>query len=442
MSSDDLERIDPTLDRLSRRQALRRLGLIGAAAAAGPSVLAACGSGGGGSSATTVGGTTVGGTAAPGSAAAAAAASENRSPRCCRSTRAARTARAPTRARRRAAAHRHRLVLRQDDEPRTRPRGQAHRGGRRSEDQVHVYLDHKSGDAAAGMQAMTELGAAKVPAKFASYVDDLGAMLAGTAQYKMFTLDGGGGTSIFGQGQPYFWGTRAITPERPDAGPVQVDEGDAARRQDGRPRSAGTSASRTTAIVKDDILEEDRRRPATSYNGLYELVPVGGQDFSPGAPEDQGQRARHPARRASTARTPVRSSTRRRRPGSKATLYRLRVHARRRQRLEGHLRQRRLHVRLRLLRRRTTRRARSPRCSSTEFKKEYGEDPDFYAANFYENTFVMWEVIRRVLAKGGDINDGDAPRQGAAGEPHRRQRLRRRRQRPSAPTPSTRRPTR
>jgi branched-chain amino acid transport system substrate-binding protein len=41
-----------------------------------------------------------------------------------------------------------------------------------------------------------------------------------------------------------------------------------------------------------------------------------------------------------------------------------------------------------------------------EFKKKYGELPDFYAANFYENTLVMWEVIRRVLAKGGDINDG------------------------------------
>ena len=27
----------------------------------------------------------------------------------------------------------------------------------------------------------------------------------------------------------------------------------------------------------------------------------------------------------------------------------------------------------------------------------------------------MWEVIRRVLAKGGDINDGDPARQGAAG---------------------------
>ena len=41
-----------------------------------------------------------------------------------------------------------------------------------------------------------------------------------------------------------------------------------------------------------------------------------------------------------------------------------------------------------------------------EFKKQYNDTPDFYAANFYENTLVMWEVIRRVLKKGGDINDG------------------------------------
>ena len=68
---------------------------------------------------------------------------------------------------------------------------------------------------------MTELGSKGVGAKFASYVDDLGAMLAGTAQYKMFTLDGGGGTSIFGQGQPYFWGTRAITPNDPMPGLFQ-----------------------------------------------------------------------------------------------------------------------------------------------------------------------------------------------------------------------------
>jgi len=78
-----------------------------------------------------------------------------------------------------------------------------------------IYKDHKSGDPAAGQQAITELGESGVPAKLASYVDDLGAMLAGTADYEVFTLDGGGGTSEFGKAQPFFWGTRAVTPNDP-----------------------------------------------------------------------------------------------------------------------------------------------------------------------------------------------------------------------------------
>ena len=43
----------------------------------------------------------------------------------------------------------------------------------------------------------------------------------------------------------------------------------------------------------------------------------------------------------------------------------------------------------------------------TEFKKKYGENPDFYAANFYENMLVLWEVIRRTVKKGGDPKKGD-----------------------------------
>jgi hypothetical protein len=62
-----------------------------------------------------------------------------------------------------------------------------------------LYYDHKSGDAQAGVDAITELGTQGVPAKLASYADDLGAMLEGTAQYEVFTMDGGGGTSIFAQ---------------------------------------------------------------------------------------------------------------------------------------------------------------------------------------------------------------------------------------------------
>ncbi|MEP2579181.1 MAG: ABC transporter substrate-binding protein, partial [Roseibium sp.] len=46
-------------------------------------------------------------------------------------------------------------------------------------------LDHKSGDAQAGVDAMRDLIAKGVPAKLASYVDDLGAMLPQTAQSKM-----------------------------------------------------------------------------------------------------------------------------------------------------------------------------------------------------------------------------------------------------------------
>ena len=133
----------------------------------------------------------------------------------------------------------------------------------------YTYLDHKSGDAPAGVQAMAELVSKKIQAKFASYVDDLGAMLGATAENKMFTLDGGGGTSIFGQGQPYFWGTRAITPERPDARAVQVaaravpgfqdhrvrglghrraeQQHDQGRHPQARSRTAGTSSTTSTS---------------------------------------------------------------------------------------------------------------------------------------------------------------------------------------------------
>jgi ABC-type branched-subunit amino acid transport system substrate-binding protein len=40
------------------------------------------------------------------------------------------------------------------------------------------------------------------------------------------------------------------------------------------------------------------------------------------------------------------------------------------------------------------------------FTSAYGDKPDFYAANYYEDTLGMWDLIRRVLAKGGDINSG------------------------------------
>jgi hypothetical protein len=211
------------------------------------------------------------------------------------------------------------------------------------------YYDHKSGDAAAGQQAITELGSAGYPAKLASYVDDLGAMLAGTAQYKMFTLDGGGGTSIFGQAQPFFWGTRAITPNDPMPGLFKWTKATYPNA-----KTVGLTGwdigEPNNTTIKTDILKKIADA-GYQHNGLYDLFPVGTQDFSAVLPKIKSNE-------------PDILLFRRLRPGSRLVRepvpdgrpeghgHRLRVHARRRERVEGCLRQGRLDLRLRLLRRR------------------------------------------------------------------------------------------
>ncbi|MCW2599661.1 MAG: hypothetical protein JWM02_1490 [Frankiales bacterium] len=36
------------------------------------------------------------------------------------------------------------------------------------------------------------------------------------------------------------------------------------------------------------------------------------------------------------------------------------------------------------------------------YKKAYGEAPEYYGANYYEEVFFVWELVRRVIADGGD----------------------------------------
>ena len=143
---------------------------------------------------------------------------------------------------------------------------------------VVKYYDHKSGDPAAGRQAIVELGEAGYPAKLASYADDLGAMLAGTAQYKIFTFDGGGGAPIYAQGQPYYWGTRAITPDDVLPGLFKW----LAATQPGR-KTVGLTGwdvgEPNNTTLKTTML---RKIEAAGYdhNGLWELFPIGTQDFN------------------------------------------------------------------------------------------------------------------------------------------------------------------
>lgn len=51
------------------------------------------------------------------------------------------------------------------------------------------------------------------------------------------------------------------------------------------------------------------------------------------------------------------------------------------------------------------------------YEDKYGEAPDFFAANYYESAFTVWELARRVLAEKGDINSGEAMQKALEAEP-------------------------
>jgi branched-chain amino acid transport system substrate-binding protein len=403
MSKDDLEPVDPALNRLSRRQALRRLGVLGAAAAAGPSFLAACGSSSGGSSSGT---TAAAGTAAPAGTAAAGGGGD------VGQQLATLLKIDPNGKNGKGVAFNLGVVLALTGNGsfygKTMSRGTdlaiKHIAAAGGPTIKAIYKDHKSGDPKAGTTAVNELGAAKVPAKLASYVDDLGAMFAGTKQFKIFTLDGGGGTSIFGQGLPYFWGTRAITPDDaipgllmytkqklPDAKTIGLTGWDI-----GEPN--------TTKVVNDVVAKI--KAGGYEYNGLRELFPPSSTDFAasltkikanepdillgsmygqdPGFFLDQAQTAGLKAALFGFEFTPDGVNASKGTYDSVGWTFAYDYFD-----------------------------AKNPisplaKLFVAEFNKAYGQDPDFYAANFYENTLVLWDVIRRVLAKGGDINDGAA----------------------------------
>ena len=266
-----------------------------------------------------------------------------------------------------------------------------------------IYKDHKSGDAAAGQAAITELGAAGVSAKLASYVDDLGAMFQGTEQYKIFTLDGGGGTSIFGQGKPYLWGTRAITPNDPLPGLFQY-----LRKVLPAAKTVGLCGwdigEPGNGIIKKDVLAKIAAAGYT-HNGLYELVPIGNQDFSQVLPKIKqnepdilllGLYGQDPG---SFLNQSVTSGIKSKLIGFEFTPDGVKASKGSYESVGWTFAYDYFDPNTPV----------SPlaKLFVADFKKKYGENPDFYAANFYENMLVLWEVIRRTLKKGGDPKKGE-----------------------------------
>jgi branched-chain amino acid transport system substrate-binding protein len=51
------------------------------------------------------------------------------------------------------------------------------------------------------------------------------------------------------------------------------------------------------------------------------------------------------------------------------------------------------------------------------YREAYGEDPEYYGANYYEQVFWVWELCRRVLEDGGDPTDTAALQQALIDNP-------------------------
>ncbi len=137
--------------------------------------------------------------------------------------------------------------------------------------------DHKSGDAQAGVQTTREFSQEGVHMALYSYIAVLGSALQPIEQYKILSLDGGGGTQEFAKGMPYFYGTRALPPNdtfvgtakyiaeaMPDIKKVAIIIGDT-----GAENTADSVAKATDELEANGIELVDT-----------EIVTYGGTDFS------------------------------------------------------------------------------------------------------------------------------------------------------------------
>jgi branched-chain amino acid transport system substrate-binding protein len=262
-----------------------------------------------------------------------------------------------------------------------------------------TYIDHKSGDATAGQAAAREIASAgDIPYVLSSYGAVIGSMLPIIQESQILVLDGGGGNGVPFDSQPFFWGTRAwvgldsyrgfyefLNEIRPDGGKrvasVWWDIGPALDEAlpifeeiitslgyemvaDERTAIGATDYSAVLARIEGqcDVVDLGLFGTDTGYfmkqfveAGLDGEIQAVGHEFVPDAADIAGDTfANYWFAYDYFGEANATSDW--------AKLFR------------------------------------------EEFAAEYGTDPDFYAANFYEDTFIYWTLMNRVLDGGGEIS--------------------------------------
>ncbi len=262
-----------------------------------------------------------------------------------------------------------------------------------------TYKDHKSGNPEAGATATRELGIAKISAVLASYLADFGAMLPGLAQYKMLALDGGGGTGLAFQGKPYFWGTRALTPSDTYIGNYRYVK----KHLPNAKRVVFLIWDAGAAFINTEKPVLQKRLTAAGLDLVgVEPVPIGATNYSNviarlrSLKPDIIQCAIWGTDPGYFMRGYVNSGLNAQVIGSEFTPDAAKIAGSAYNKYWFGF---------------DYFDAKNPpnpfsKLFVNEYRKEYGKDPFFYAADFYENTFSFWDLIRRVLAKKGNIKSG------------------------------------
>jgi branched-chain amino acid transport system substrate-binding protein len=263
-----------------------------------------------------------------------------------------------------------------------------------------VYKDHKSGDAQAGATAGREIGSAGIDLMLSSYSAGIGSMLPAIAQYKIFTLDGGGGAATAFQKKPFFYGARAVTPDDTYEGTYKY----VARKMPKAKRVALVVWDLGDAVLNPGIA---RLKTALGKRGMelvhIERTQIGATDFSstlagvkasnpdivqlgewgldPGYFMKQYATSGINAQVIGSEFTPPAENI----AGSAYDKYWFAFD------FFDAVKPTNPWAKLFV----------------PQFRSTYKYQPDFYAANYYEDLFALWEVVRRVIASGGSISSGD-----------------------------------
>lgn len=261
--------------------------------------------------------------------------------------------------------------------------------------------DIKDPDPVASQQAAEELAAEKVPAKITSMGDGFGTMLASTDKNKILSLDGVGGAQVFTQGSEYFYGTREVAPA--DAMPGMLKWAEEALPDAKTVGLVGVDLGPFNDPIKADI-EAKIAESDLEFNGLWETVTPDTTDYASliGKVQENQPDVLITAFGGGSPGAFVAQATQ---AGVEAQMVGIEFTQEAVKASKGVLDSEGFTFAMDYFD------PENPTNPLAElfvesYEATYDEKPDFYAANAYEETLLLWELVRRVAADGGDPNKG------------------------------------